>query len=623
MSDRAKTPLRSFSKPTLPQEEQIVFDHYKILHQLGKGSFGTVFSGINLETNEKVAIKTEQVSDKTHCMLLEAEATKLNKLQNHKGIPKLHFFGKTEKKNILVMELLGRTLNELFVHCNKKFTLLTVCLLGCEMLKLIEFIHEKTFIHRDIKPDNFMMGKDEKEDVLYLIDFGLSKRYISTKGVHIPYKTGKSMTGTARYCSVFTHEGIEQSRRDDLESIGYVLIYFLKGSLPWQGIKIKEGDKHYEKIGTVKKNTSIDELCKGFPDEFKTYFNYVKNLKFEEAPNYNLLNDLFQRMLMKYSSKEYKILIVNHKSKGKLFDWKNPNTIHNNNNNNNNNNSNSTNAILNNVNNPKLTINFTPNDINNGKNSKVDNIQFCFNKKAQKVSKISLLSSVISKYMGSQRAQGNESLFSIGSDNKINILNTRSKKRKKTKQSTLGGGNKNRLSLQGNNNNGLKNSIIKEKHSLKDINSGGNSNCFCASGVLNVSGIHNKDHVSSFKDNKESLYNININKTDNDDDIIRSSNAVNNNNNNNIEGIKSKRSSTTNNKNNLATHTMMNTGNESHNNDSHSFMKSANIKHGEVSNSNSNSKNTKEKNKEKSKKRNKSQDINTRNKNVYCQCTLF
>ena len=611
MSDRAKTPLRSFSKPTLPQDDQIIFDHYKILHQLGKGSFGTVFSGINLETNEKVAIKTEQVSDKAHCMLLEAEATKLNKLQNHKGIPKLHFFGKTEKKNILIMELLGRTLNELFIHCNKKFTLLTVCLLGCEMLKLIEFIHEKTFIHRDIKPDNFMMGKDEKEDVLYLIDFGLSKKYISTKGVHIPYKTGKSMTGTARYCSVFTHEGIEQSRRDDLESIGYVLIYFLKGSLPWQGIKIKEGDKHYEKIGTVKKNTTIDELCKGFPDEFKTYFNYVKNLKFEETPNYNLLNDLFQRMLMKYSSKEYKVLIVNHKSKGKLFDWKNPNTIHNNNNN-------SSNALLN-ASTPKLSISFSPNDINNGK--------FYFQKKTQKISKRSLLSSVISKYMGSQRAQGNESLFSLGSDNKINILNTRSKKRKKTKQNTLGGGNKNKLSLQGNNsnNNGLKNTTIKDKYSQKDLNSGGNSNCFCASGVLNVSGILNKEYASSFKDNKENLNNMNIRQTDNDDDIIKSSQAVNNNN-NNIEGVKSKRSTTTNNKNNVTTNIIVNAGNESHN-DNHSFLKSANIKNVNVNTSNSNTKNNakdKDKHKEKNKKRNKSQDTNnTRSKNVYCQCTLF
>ena len=599
MSERAKTPVRSFSKPTLPQDDQIIFDHYKILHQLGKGSFGTVFSGINLETNEKVAIKTEQISDKAHCMLLEAEATKLNKLRNHKGIPKLHFFGKTEKKNILIMELLGRTLNELFIHCNKKFTLLTVCLLGCEMLKLIEFIHEKTFIHRDIKPDNFMMGKDEKEDVLYLIDFGLSKKYISTKGVHIPYKTGKSMTGTARYCSVFTHEGIEQSRRDDLESIGYVLIYFLKGSLPWQGIKIKEGDKHYEKIGTVKKNTTIDELCKGFPDEFKTYFNYVKNLKFEETPNYNLLNDLFQRMLMKYSSKEYKVLIVNHKSKGKLFDWKNPNTIHNNNSNN------SSNTLLN-ASTPKLSISFSPNDINN-------NMQFCFQKKTQKISKMSLLSSVISKYLGSQRAQGNESLFSIGSDNKINILNTRSKKRKKTKQNTLGGGNKNKLSLQGG---------VKDKHSQKDINSNGNSNCFCASGILNVSGILNKEHASSFKDNKENLNNININPNDNDDDIIRSSQAVNKN--NNIEGVKSKSSLTTNNKNNVAMNTMMNTGNESHN-DNHSFLKSANIKHGNVNTTNNNTKNNANvKDKDKHKKRNKSQDTNnTRNKNVYCQCTLF
>jgi hypothetical protein len=199
--------------------------------------------------------------------------------------------------------------------------------------------------------------------------------------------------------------------------------------------------------------------------------------------------------------------------------------------------------------------------------------------------------------MGSQRAQGNESLFSIGSDNKINILNTRSKKRKKTKQSTLGCANKNKLSLQGG---------IKDKHSQRDINSGGNSNCFCASGVLNISDILNK----------ENLNHMNIKPNDNDDDIIRSSQA----NNNNIEGVKSKCSSTTNNKNNVATNTMMNTCNESHN-DNHSFLKSANIKYGNV---NTTSNSTKNNAKDKNKKRNKSQDTNnTRNKNVYCQCTLF
>ena len=232
---------------------QIVFNKYSIIRQLGKGTFGTVFAAINTKTNEKVAIKVEVQKDKPNLILLESESHKLNSLKNIIGIPKIYEFGKVDGFNILVMEQLGKSLNQLFKSQNKKFSLKTVCVLGIDMIKIIQSIHSKKLIHRDIKPDNFMMGRDNTRDTLYLIDFGLAKKYISNNGQHIPYKTGKSMTGTARYCSIYTHQGIEQSRRDDLESIGYVLMYFLRGNLPWENIKCNSNDKNYDNIGNVKK----------------------------------------------------------------------------------------------------------------------------------------------------------------------------------------------------------------------------------------------------------------------------------------------------------------------------------------------------------------------------------
>ena len=173
------------------------------------------------------------------------------------------------------------------------------------MLQRIEFIHSRHFLHRDIKPDNFLIGIGKKQHYVYVIDFGLAKRFRDPKsGEHIPYRDGKNLTGTARYASVNTHLGIEQARRDDLESLGYVLLYFIKGQLPWQGIPARTKKEKYEKIRDKKLSTQIEQLTKNLPEEISLYLNYCRSLKFEEKPDIGylrkLFKDLFYRMGYEY-----------------------------------------------------------------------------------------------------------------------------------------------------------------------------------------------------------------------------------------------------------------------------------------------------------------------------------
>ncbi|CAN4103780.1 unnamed protein product [Withania somnifera] len=198
------------------------------------------------------------------------------------------------------MDLLGSSLEDMFNFCSRKLSLKTVLMLADQMINRIEFVHSKSFLHRDIKPDNFLMGLGRRANQVYIIDFGLAKKYRDTSShQHIPYRENKNLTGTARYASMNTHLGIEQSRRDDLESLGYVLMYFLRGSLPWQGLKAGNKKQKYEKISERKVSTSFEALCRGYPTEFASYFHYCRSLRFEDKPDYAYLKRIFRDLFIR------------------------------------------------------------------------------------------------------------------------------------------------------------------------------------------------------------------------------------------------------------------------------------------------------------------------------------
>ncbi|KAK6951079.1 hypothetical protein Daesc_007608 [Daldinia eschscholtzii] len=169
-----------------------------------------------------------------------------------------------------------------------------------KFLSRVQTIHEKNLIYRDIKPDNFLIGRPgtKAANVIHVVDFGMAKQYRDPKTKqHIPYRERKSLSGTARYMSINTHLGREQSRRDDLEALGHVFMYFLRGGLPWQGLKAATNKQKYEKIGEKKQTTPIKDLCEGFPEEFSKYLTYVRNLGFEDTPDYDYLRELFTQAL--------------------------------------------------------------------------------------------------------------------------------------------------------------------------------------------------------------------------------------------------------------------------------------------------------------------------------------
>ncbi|OHT13023.1 CK1 family protein kinase [Tritrichomonas foetus] len=293
-------------------ENTKICEHFLLKKRIGGGSFGEIYAAEDTRTHKPVAVKLE--SNQLSVPQLEIEARIYRRLSGNQGIPKLYHYGTDRHYNVMAIDLLGKSLEDLLVLNKCPFSLKTVLMLADQMIYCVEIVHRYNIIHRDIKPDNFVMGLGQNSTQVYIIDFGLSKQYRDpdTK-IHIPFQKGKTMTGTARYASINAMRGYEQSRRDDMESLGHIFIYLLKGQLPWQGLPAHTQAEKLKKIFEVKRKTPIEELCNGLPSQFAEYMRMVRKLEYDEEPKYKEYREMFLKLLKMHGYKnDYK------------FDWIEP-----------------------------------------------------------------------------------------------------------------------------------------------------------------------------------------------------------------------------------------------------------------------------------------------------------
>ena len=294
-----------YSKRTV---EIRVGGRYRLGKKIGTGAFVEILEGTDIFDNSSVAIKLEHNSVKYPQLLFEA---KLLKSIPSTGIPVMHWFGIAGEYNAMVMDLLGQNLEDLYNYCAKNFTLKTIIMIIVQMIERLKHVHDNHYIHRDIKPENFLIGKDNTEKTIYLIDFGLAKRYRDEyTQIHIPLKENRNLTGTARYASCNAHNGLEQSRRDDMESIAYVILYFFRKKLPWQGLKCKDKNEKHAKIKELKMSITPEKLFEGIPKEFADYLTMVKKLGFEDEPAYKTYIQMFNKL---FKAKEFEMDYI--------YDW--------------------------------------------------------------------------------------------------------------------------------------------------------------------------------------------------------------------------------------------------------------------------------------------------------------
>ncbi|CAD8045666.1 unnamed protein product [Paramecium sonneborni] len=271
---------------------RIYYGRFVQREKLSQGSFGVVYICHDKVTRDYVAIKVEK--ENKDLMSLEREIQIIEELRGITGVPKLLWYGNEYNQNCMAMQLLGRDL----AHFQKKFkklSLKTVCNLAEQLLTILEEVHNRGIIHRDIKPENILMGRGNDSQQVYMVDFGISKKFRNNKQ-HIALQEKKPFIGTTRYASISAHKGYELSRKDDLESLGYVFIYLLRGNLPWQNITSSSDKEKTKLVGKFKMELDLKDLCKGLPSEFQSYLDYVYKLKFVSTPNYKYLQSLFKRI---------------------------------------------------------------------------------------------------------------------------------------------------------------------------------------------------------------------------------------------------------------------------------------------------------------------------------------
>jgi serine/threonine protein kinase len=275
----------------------VVANRFHVKRKLTSGSFGEIYIATDSATDREVALKLEP--SRARHPQLDSEAALYCLLEGGVGIPAIFWVGCQVQFHILAMERLGESLESLKRRVGRPLSLKTVLMIVDQTLSRVEFVHRRNIVHRDIKPDNFLIGVAEKQNLIYLIDFGLSTQFRdSLTGAHVPERDHTSLTGTARYASVNAMSGHEQSRRDDLESLGYMWLYLLRGSLPWQSLS---GDRADTKAQILQKKTmmTIEDICEGLPSEFVEYLRAVARLGFEDEPPYAAMRNMFRELFLR------------------------------------------------------------------------------------------------------------------------------------------------------------------------------------------------------------------------------------------------------------------------------------------------------------------------------------
>lgn len=301
---------------------RVINGQWELRDKLGTGGFGAVYRAVHIRTGTPAAVKVAH--GKHGDEVLRAEHRVYAALRNTSteivGVPRALYFGRDLDETVLVMELLGKSLDRALTDCAGRFSLKTTLMVGVQMLRRLQLVHHKGFIHRDVKPENMIIGRPDNDRV-YLVDFGVTKKYRDyTSRKHVPPDQARTIVGSVMYISLNAHKGIEHARRDDLESLGYSMVYMFKGSLPWQEFRVLllpwqnarafSEWRLYSMIYNKKRKTTLEKLCQGMPPQMVEYFKYVRGLRFDERPDYARLRDLLRRALKASNLRE-----------DRVFDW--------------------------------------------------------------------------------------------------------------------------------------------------------------------------------------------------------------------------------------------------------------------------------------------------------------